>query len=759
MKIPNLVNGVFLLIVCVLGIVVLSPFIVSGEKTAVIFSSALILTTFAAIIYASVRIDRMNRELELKINGLNEEKKRVEELMERNLEMESSLNSLISLFIAPRDVDRAIAETLERTGQFCNSACNYLVLLGKDRSPFTINHRWDAVCGSGRKAVFENLSESNFPWLMEQVRNNTRPHLVKSAALPKAATREREIMNARAVGSMVIVPTEIDSTLAGFIVIENPSFTEAGYREQLPALKILSELTGMAIQHKLFLEDLSLFKNLINESSDFIFVIDPLTETIIDVNETACKELGYSRDEFLGMGKGNIEHVFGGRFWEQDIREICGNRFLDIDRAIIRKDRTIAPVEMNVTFAVHENNRYVLAVARDVTERKEVEEILRRTQERMELALMGADLGMWDWNIRTNEMIFNERWAEMLDYRPSDIKPNFDSWKKLIHPEDTDRVMDDIALHIKGDRPSFESEFRMQHKDTSFRWIQARGKLVEYDRSGEALRLAGTSMDISERKQFEEELRKSNELKDLFTDIMRHDLLNPAGNIKGYSDLLMESEATPKQKLLMDGISRNNDKLIEMIETAAKFAKLESVRDIHLEILDLGAILRNCSEQFEHKLLEKQMRLEIMAEGTFYSPVNPIVEEIFANFISNAIKYSPEGTFITLEVKDCDQQWKVEVADQGEGIPDELKTQVFDRFKRVHKKGVKGTGLGLAIVKRIAEIMEGEVGVEDNPAGQGSIFWVKLNKCDYCPEPSSLVLDEDTGYIPGAPAKRQFLLQ
>jgi K+-sensing histidine kinase KdpD len=76
----------------------------------------------------------------------------------------------------------------------------------------------------------------------------------------------------------------------------------------------------------------------------------------------------------------------------------------------------------------------------------------------------------------------------------------------------------------------------------------------------------------------------------------------------------------------------------------------------------------------------------------------------------------------------------------------------------VHKKGVKGTGLGLAIVKRIAEIMEGEVGVEDNPAGQGSIFWVKLKKCDYCPEISSAFPDEDTDYIPGEPVKRQFLL-
>ena len=105
-------------------------------------------------------------------------------------------------------------------------------------------------------------------------------------------------------------------------------------------------------------------------------VIDPRREVIIDVNETACSELGYSRDEFLGMEKDHIERIFCGRFWEQDMRDICGNRFLDIDRNILRKDNSIAPVEMNVTFTTHENNSYALAIVRDVTKRKEVEEIL-----------------------------------------------------------------------------------------------------------------------------------------------------------------------------------------------------------------------------------------------------------------------------------------------------------------------------------------------------------------------------------------------
>jgi signal transduction histidine kinase len=236
-------------------------------------------------------------------------------------------------------------------------------------------------------------------------------------------------------------------------------------------------------------------------------------------------------------------------------------------------------------------------------------------------------------------------------------------------------------------------------------------------------------MDTSERKKFEEELRHSNELKDLFTDITRHDLLNPAGNIKGFTDLLMEIEDDGKKKNMVSSIKRNNDKLIEMIEIAAKFAKLESTEDIRLERMEIGAILRNVIEQFEHKLEDRQMTLDMRAKGTYYSMLNPIIEEIFANFISNAIKYSPEGTPIIVDVVDTNYYWKVEVTDSGEGIPDDVKELIFDRFKRVNKKGVKGTGLGLAIVKRIAEIVEAEVGVEDNPEGQGSRFWVKLKKC------------------------------
>ncbi|TGC08359.1 sensor histidine kinase [Methanolobus halotolerans] len=728
MKIPNLANSVFFLIVCVFGIIIVASFILTDETDMIVLSSVLIAATFSVIIYASSRIDKMNLELEEKIRELKDEKAEVENLVEQNSKIETTLTSLISLFIAPKDVDRAIRETLQRTGNFCNCECDYLVLFGKDGNSFHIQSYWSRENPQNRKMMFKNQDMSGYPWMAERINEKAILSIADINTLSGHALREKEIMKDHGIHSLIIVPIDIDERIIGFISIENPDIPEESSDEWKQTLKILSELVGMAMQHKFFLSDLSLFKNLIDKSNDLIFVIDSVKGIIIDVNKTACYELGYSREEILKMSGDKAEKMLGSRFWEKEIQDICGNRFLDIDKTITTKEGRSIPVEINVTFTDHENTSYALAIVRDVTKRKEVEEILKNTQERVELALKGADLGMWDWNIHTNELIYNERWAEMVGYEARDIRPDFGSWMNMIHSEDLPSVKDNIDLHLSEKTPFFESEFRMQNKNSNWQWILSRGKVVEWTGDSEPSRLAGTTMDTSERKKFEEELRYSNELKDLFTDIMRHDLLNPAGNIRGFTDLLLELEDNEKKKNMVNSIKRNNDKLIEMIDIAAKFAKLESIEEIRLERMDIGAILRNVVEQFEHSLEDKQMTLELRANGTYYSMINPIIEEIFANFISNAIKYSPEGALITIDIVDTNYYWKVNVTDSGEGIPDDVKELIFDRFKRVNKKGVKGTGLGLAIVKRIAEIVESEVGVEDNPEGQGSRFWINLKK-------------------------------
>lgn len=223
-------------------------------------------------------------------------------------------------------------------------------------------------------------------------------------------------------------------------------------------------------------------------------------------------------------------------------------------------------------------------------------------------------------------------------------------------------------------------------------------------------------------------LEISNKLKDLFTDIMRHDLLNPAGVIKGLTEMLYyeEKDAAKKESLKM--INDQTDHLMSMIASAAKLAKLESYEEMEFSVQDVGPILAVVADSFSPEFERKGMKLEINIHGYYYSRVNDVIEDVFSNLLSNALKYSPQGSTVKVEIKDLGRSFKVMVTDQGEGIPDDVKPLIFDRFKRADKKGIKGTGLGLAIVQRIVQVHKGQVGVDDNPGGQGSVFWVILDR-------------------------------
>lgn len=241
-------------------------------------------------------------------------------------------------------------------------------------------------------------------------------------------------------------------------------------------------------------------------------------------------------------------------------------------------------------------------------------------------------------------------------------------------------------------------------------------------------RLVQRRESIKKLKKYAEDLEHSNELKELFSDIMRHDLLNPAGIVKGYAELLLEAEDDENKQAMIRTIDRNNKKLIDMIESAARFAKLDSFEDIEFQETDLGLVIKGVIGNFEPNIKEKKMIVEFDHEGVYPARANPMIEDVFSNLLSNAIKYSPENEKIIIEISDAGDEWKVSVTDRGEGVSDENKPELFERFKRVTKKGVKGTGLGLAIVKKIIDLHGGSVGVEDNPEGRGSIFWVTLRK-------------------------------
>ena len=146
----------------------------------------------------------------------------------------------------------------------------------------------------------------------------------------------------------------------------------------------------------------------------------------------------------------------------------------------------------------------------DISDRKQAEEELRKSEERWQLALKGNNDGIWDWNLATNEVFFSPRWKKIIGYEDHELPNDFNEWLQRVHPEDYRRVSQLCQEHLQGNIAFYSTEYRLLCKDGTYKWILDRGQAL-WDEAGNPVRMAGSNTDISDRKQAEEALRQSEE--------------------------------------------------------------------------------------------------------------------------------------------------------------------------------------------------------------------------------------------------------
>ncbi|RLM59338.1 PAS domain S-box protein [Halobellus sp. Atlit-31R] len=154
----------------------------------------------------------------------------------------------------------------------------------------------------------------------------------------------------------------------------------------------------------------------------------------------------------------------------------------------------------------------ILVSSRDITERREQEQTLGELSERLRLAIDGANLGVWDWDMTTDDVEFNDHWATMLDYDPAAIDSRLDEWERRVHPDDMEVVEAALEAHIDGETEFYESEHRLRTADDEWKWIRDIGKIFERDADGNPVRAVGIHVDIDDRKRAERALREEHDM-------------------------------------------------------------------------------------------------------------------------------------------------------------------------------------------------------------------------------------------------------
>ncbi len=255
---------------------------------------------------------------------------------------------------------------------------------------------------------------------------------------------------------------------------------------------------------------LLLFTNLLDRSNDAIFVNDPASGRFLMVNDRACSNLGYDREVLLTKRTLDIEATLTDpAAWDAHVREVKNKGHLLLEGTHRRSDGTLFPVEVNVTYLMLSGADYMVAVARDVSERRSSERALRISEERLSNAQKLTHVGNWEWNIVTNELYWSEEVYRIYGLDPVRFTPTFDAVGKSMHPDDRERFLRAVHAAIYERQP-FEMDYRLIRPDGSVRTVYTIGS-VTYDAEGKPQIKSGTIQDITERKKMEEALRSSRD--------------------------------------------------------------------------------------------------------------------------------------------------------------------------------------------------------------------------------------------------------
>jgi PAS domain S-box-containing protein len=397
----------------------------------------------------------------------------------------------------------------------------------------------------------------------------------------------------------------------------------------------------------------------------------------------------------------------------------------------------VTPIEVNATVVGEGDSIRIIALCRDIMERKQAEGALRESEERWKFAIEGAGDGLWDWHIQTGKAFYSPRYKEMLGFAENEIGATADEWSKRIHPEDAPGVFAAMQPYMHGKPGSAIVEFRMLCKDGTWQWTSGRGMVMERDAEGKPLRMIGTNTDITDRKRAEAELiaaktaaETASLTKSRFLAAASHDLRQPMQAISLFNEALARTSLNGEQKRISDYLSQSIKSMGDLLDALLDISKLDAgAIKANPEVIQADALVHKISDDFSAMAAEKSLRFKLCFPFRDMAMVTDgkLLMSLLGNLIGNAIKYTEEGG-ILVAIRRRGNQALLQVWDTGIGIPAEHLDAIYEEYFQIgnpERDRRKGLGLGLAIAKRIAKLLETTVVCRSRP-GKGSVFEFRL---------------------------------
>lgn len=370
-------------------------------------------------------------------------------------------------------------------------------------------------------------------------------------------------------------------------------------------------------------------------------------------------------------------------------------------------------------------------------------EALRKSEERLRLAIEFGQLGLWEWNIEADEI---QALHVTRDLPTPTTRLTTKESLEFIHPEDRDRLLDSVQAALR-DGSHFDAEFRLQ-EGGSLRWLASKGEVIR-DPHGRPLRMLGVNYDITARKQGEDALREADRRKDKFLATLAHELRNPLAPIR---NALQVMRLAPHDTALIDQVrvlmERQLSQMVRLIDDLLDVSRISTGKlELRKERVLLRDIVDNAVDTARPVIEAARHHLHItLPDEPVYLDADPLrLAQVFSNLLNNAAKYTDPGGHIWLQASCRGGVLQVSVRDTGMGIPPEALSSVFEMFTQINpslSKSQGGLGIGLMLVKELLDLHGGAIEARSEGVGKGAEFIVRMPMAEPPPMRSASHADE-----------------